>query len=74
VAAGARVKEEDVEKGNKAARYIWTTRNDWIFKGLHPNEASCRSVFVKELNLVSFRVKPSALDRFELWMQNIQNI
>ena len=52
---------------------IWSARNDWIFKGMHPDEASCRRVFFKELNLVSLRVKPSANDRFHSWMQNIQN-
>ena len=53
---------------------IWTARNDFIFKGLQPDVQDYKRNFFKELKLVLLRVKPSALSRFESWLQNISTL
>jgi hypothetical protein len=50
---------------------IWTARNGWIFKNMHPSIQNCKQSFLTELRLVLHRIKPSALPRFELWMHSI---
>lgn len=50
---------------------IWAARNDWIFKGLQPDVQDSKRNFFRELRLVLLRVKPSALSRFESWLQFI---
>lgn len=49
---------------------IWKSRNDLIFKGIRPQLQNCRANFVKELKLVLYRIKPSLLSSFELWLHN----
>lgn len=50
---------------------IWKSRNDLIFKGIRPQVQSCKTNFVKELKLILFRIKPSLLPSFELWLNNL---
>lgn len=46
---------------------IWTTRNDYIFKGREPNLYSCRDKFEEEPKWIIFRAKRKEYQNFETW-------
>ena len=50
---------------------IWKIRNNLIFKNIRPQLQNCKANFFKELKLVLFRIKPSLLTSFELWLHNL---
>jgi hypothetical protein len=50
---------------------IWTVRNDFIFKGRPPNPLVAKTIFLKEINILSPRVKARLSRTFDLWIQNL---
>lgn len=50
---------------------VWTARNNLIFKGIQLNLADCRRIFMKELLLLQYRIKPSQENQFNSWIQNL---
>jgi hypothetical protein len=48
---------------------ISTTRNDRIFRGMHQDVQAPKELLLRELSLVSLRVKPSLVSLFDQWLQ-----
>lgn len=46
---------------------IWTTRNDFTFKGITPNLYACRKKFKEELKWIIFGAKRKDYSGFEAW-------
>lgn len=57
-----------------AAWSIWTTRNDYIFKGIAQNLYQCRKKFKEELKWIIFRVKRKKYHAFEGWVRQFRQI
>lgn len=50
---------------------IWTMRNALIFNGIQPDLLVSRAVFMKEIQLVTHRVKTSFSQPFDQWILSI---
>ena len=53
---------------------IWLARNELIFNGNQVSIQDCRRVFLKEVRLVSLRVKTSLSILFDQWTQSLGTI
>jgi hypothetical protein len=50
---------------------IWNVRNDLIFKGRPPDPSVAKDIFLKEIKILSLRVKVKLSGTFDLWIQNL---
>jgi len=50
---------------------IWTIRNGFIFNNIQPQVELAKEVFLKELKLLTLRVKARDSLIFDLWIQNL---
>jgi len=50
---------------------IWTIRNGFIFNNVQPQVELAKEVFLKELKLLTLRVKARDSLIFDLWIQNL---
>lgn len=51
---------------------IWTVRNELIFNGLSLTPIDGQRVWLRELSLLKYRVKPGLQDQLSSWTQSLQ--
>jgi len=50
---------------------IWSVRNDFIFRGIHPSFQGAKAKFTTEWRLLLYRTKPSYHPIIDLWTANL---
>jgi hypothetical protein len=50
---------------------IWVSRNELIFNGVQPTPASCCRIFLKEISVLQYRIKPALSQPYLLWIQQL---
>ena len=50
---------------------IWKQHNGWIFKNVRPSFRAWKALFVLDISLLKFRVKPSDAHSIDSWLRSL---